>query len=170
MLFIALMPASDTHHAHRESLPCPLVGAQSPSANHIAKVVATSPARFVPERFELADGDFVDLAWSGDISQGERPLIVLFHGLEGSIHSHYAKGLFAHLQRQGDEAVLMHFRGCSGEPNRLLQAYHSGAIEDAQALIAELGRRFPGKPMIAIGYSLGATCWSICWRGPARRN
>ncbi|MGY2437386.1 alpha/beta fold hydrolase, partial [Escherichia coli] len=35
------------------------------------------------------------------------------------------------------------------------QAYHSGAIEDAQALIAELGRRFPGKPMIAIGYSLG---------------
>ena len=80
---------------------------------------------------------------------------MLFHGLEGSIHSHYAKGLFAHLQRQGDEAVLMHFRGCSGEPNRLLRAYHSGAIEDAQALIAELGRRFPGKPMIAIGYSLG---------------
>ena len=64
----------------------------------------------------------------------------------------------------------MHFRGCSGEPNRLLQAYHSGAIEDAQALIAELGRRFPGKPLIAIGYSLGATCWSICWRAPARAS
>ena len=121
----------------------------------LPKWLRRTPARFTAERFELADGDFVDLAWSGPISQDARPLLVLFHGLEGSIHSHYAKGLFAHLQRQGDEAVLMHFRGCSGEPNRLLRAYHSGAIEDAQALIAELGRRFPGKPMIAIGYSLG---------------
>lgn len=121
----------------------------------LPKWLRRKPARFTPERFELADGDFVDLAWSGPISPGNKPLLVLFHGLEGSIHSHYAKGLFAHLQQQGSEAVLMHFRGCSGEPNRLLRAYHSGAIEDAQALIAELGRRFPGKPMIAIGYSLG---------------
>ena len=121
----------------------------------LPKWLRRSPARFIPERFELADGDFVDLAWSGAISQDERPLLVLFHGLEGSIHSHYAKGLFAHLQRQGNDAVLMHFRGCSGEPNRLLRAYHSGAIEDAEAVIAELGRRFPGKPLIAIGYSLG---------------
>lgn len=121
----------------------------------LPKWLRRTPARFIPERFELADGDFVDLAWSGAISQDERPLLVLFHGLEGSIHSHYAKGLFAHLQRQGNDAVLMHFRGCSGEPNRLLRAYHSGAIEDAEALIAELGRRFPGKPLVAIGYSLG---------------
>lgn len=121
----------------------------------LPKWLRRAPARFIPERFELADGDFVDLAWSGAISPDERPLLVLFHGLEGSIHSHYAKGLFAHLQRQGNDAVLMHFRGCSGEPNRLLRAYHSGAIEDAEALIAELGRRFPGKPLIAIGYSLG---------------
>lgn len=121
----------------------------------LPKWLRRTPAHFTSERFELADGDFVDLAWSGPIRQDERPLLVLFHGLEGSIHSHYAKGLFAHLQQQGNEAVLMHFRGCSGEPNRLLRAYHSGAIEDAQALIAELGRRFPGKPMVAIGYSLG---------------
>ena len=121
----------------------------------LPKWLRRTPARFVAERFELQDGDFVDLAWSGEVSLDERPLIVVFHGLEGSIHSHYAKGLFAHLQRQGQEAVLMHFRGCSGEPNRLLRAYHSGAIDDAQAVIAELGRRFPGKPLIAIGYSLG---------------
>ena len=121
----------------------------------LPKWLRRTPARFIPERFELADGDFVDLAWSGPISPDERPLLVLFHGLEGSIHSHYAKGLFAHLQRQGNDAVLMHFRGCSGEPNRLLRAYHSGAIEDAEAVIAELGRRFPGTPLIAIGYSLG---------------
>lgn len=121
----------------------------------LPKWLRRSPARFIQERFELPDGDFVDLAWSGEPVQDEQPLVVVFHGLEGSIHSHYAKGLFAHLQRQGNEAVLMHFRGCSGEPNRLLQAYHSGAIEDAQAVIAELERRFPGRPLVAIGYSLG---------------
>ena len=121
----------------------------------LPKWLRRPPARFVAERFELQDGDFVDLAWSGEVSLDERPLIVVFHGLEGSIHSHYAKGLFAHLQQEGREAVLMHFRGCSGEPNRHLQAYHSGAIGDAQELIAELSQRFPGKPLIAIGFSLG---------------
>ncbi|MGL5155233.1 MAG: hydrolase, partial [Aeromonas veronii] len=110
----------------------------------LPKWLRRPPARFVAERFELQDGDFVDLAWSGEVSLDERPLIVVFHGLEGSIHSHYAKGLFAHLQQEGREAVLMHFRGCSGEPNRHLQAYHSGAIGDAQELIAELSQRFPG--------------------------
>ena len=81
--------------------------------------------------------------------------MVVFHGLEGSIHSHYAKGALcppaAARERGGADALS----GCSGEPNRLLQAYHSGAIEDAQAVIAELGRRFPGRPLVAIGYSLG---------------
>lgn len=121
----------------------------------LPKWLRRRPARYVAERFELADGDFVDLAWSGPISPDTRPLIVLFHGLEGSVESHYARGMLQHLQRRGDQAVLMHFRGCSGEPNRHLGAYHSGAIEDAQALIAELARRFPGKPLLAVGYSLG---------------
>ncbi|ALP39699.1 hydrolase [Aeromonas schubertii] len=121
----------------------------------LPKWLRRMPARFIAERFELSDGDFVDLAWSGAVTPDNRPLIVVFHGLEGSIHSHYAKGLFTHLQQQGREAVLMHFRGCSGEPNRHLEAYHSGAIRDAQELIAELSRRFAGKPLIAIGFSLG---------------
>ena len=73
----------------------------------LPKWLRRSPARFIQERFELPDGDFVDLAWSGEPGQDEQPLVVVFHGLEGSIHSHYAKGLFAHLQRQGNEAVLM---------------------------------------------------------------
>ncbi|MEW7867390.1 hydrolase [Aeromonas diversa] len=121
----------------------------------LPKWLRRAPARFIAERFDLSDGDFVDLAWSGVVDAGPAPLVVVFHGLEGSIHSHYAKGLFSHLQRQGTQAVLMHFRGCSGEPNRHLQAYHSGAIQDAQEVIAELSRRFPGKPLIAIGFSLG---------------
>mgnify|MGYP002144639012 CR=1 FL=1 len=108
------------------------------------------------QRLELPDGDFVDLAWSEDPQQAKhKPRLVVFHGLEGSLNSPYAHGLIEAAQKRGWLGVVMHFRGCSGEPNRLLRAYHSGAIEDAEALIAELGRRFPGKPLIAIGYSLG---------------
>ncbi|MGL5660738.1 MAG: hydrolase [Aeromonas sp.] len=121
----------------------------------LPKWLRQAPAQFIAERFELRDGDFVDLAWSNAVKADDKPLVVVFHGLEGSIHSHYAKGLFAHLQQAGTEAVLMHFRGCSGEPNRKLAAYHSGAISDAQEVIAALSLRFAGKPMIAIGFSLG---------------
>ncbi|PJG60560.1 hydrolase [Aeromonas cavernicola] len=121
----------------------------------LPKWLRKKSAKVVSERFELPDGDFVDLAWSGQVMADSRPLVVVFHGLEGSVDSHYATGLFAHLQQTGREAVLMHFRGCSGEPNRHLRAYHSGAIEDAQAVISALNQRFPSKPLLAIGYSLG---------------
>ena len=68
----------------------------------LPKWLRRTPARFVAERFELQDGDFVDLAWSGEVSLDERPLIVVFHGLEGSIHSHYAKGLFATCSKRAE--------------------------------------------------------------------
>ena len=128
-----------------------------------------SPARFIPGTVRTGGWRLRRSAWSGDVSQGPGPLMVLFHGLEGSIHSHYAKGLFAHLQRQGNEAVLMHFRGaaasrtgCCGPTTRRHRGCRGG---DRRA-----GSALPGKPLVAIGYSLGATCWSICWRGPVRMN
>ena len=52
--------------------------------------------RFTPhwQRLELPDGDFVDLAWSEDPHQAcHKPRLVVFHGLEGSLHSPYAHGL-----------------------------------------------------------------------------
>jgi len=121
----------------------------------LPKWLRRTEAHFMAERFELSDGDFVDLAWNVVAADNKRPLAVVFHGLEGSIHSHYAKGLLDHLQQQGIAGVLMHFRGCSGVPNRHLAAYHAGAIDDARELLADLSQRFPGTPLIAIGFSLG---------------
>ncbi|WP_417607015.1 hydrolase [Oceanimonas baumannii] len=107
------------------------------------------------ERLELPDGDFVDLSWATPLQDESRPLVVLFHGLEGSVQSHYVQGMMAVLHSTGWQPVLMHFRGCSGEPNRLLRAYHSGETEDPAFLINTLRQRFPDRPMAAIGYSLG---------------
>ena len=104
------------------------------------------------ERLELPDGDFVDLDWSGD---GIGPIVILLHGLEGGRRSHYARSMAQTLPKVGMRVVVMHFRGCSGEPNRLPRAYHSGDTGDLDFLVKTLRLREPQTRIGAIGYSLG---------------
>lgn len=105
-----------------------------------------------PERLELADGDFVDLYWCGP---ADGPLVILLHGLEGSIRSHYAAGLLRRLCAEGYRCLFMHFRGCSGEPNRLDRSYHSGETDDLRQVMAHAAARSGRPPLAAIGVSLG---------------
>lgn len=105
------------------------------------------------ERLELPDGDFIDVNLSRQ-AQGE--VVAIFHGLAGSVNSNYIRGVWKTLEQAGFRPMLMHWRGCSGEPNRLARAYHSGASDDIQWFIQHLQQRFPGVPLYALGYSLGA--------------
>ncbi|MGD9947053.1 MAG: hydrolase [Desulfobulbus sp.] len=103
------------------------------------------------ERLELCDGDFIDLAWVRD---GQGPIVLMIHGLEGNLRSHYALPVLSTLAQSGFQPVFMYLRGCSGEPNRLSRTYHSGAVEDLAevlALLRESGRSVAA----AIGFSLG---------------
>ncbi|MEA1914764.1 MAG: hydrolase, partial [Campylobacterota bacterium] len=108
------------------------------------------------ETFELDDGDFVQCHW---VNQPEKnsntPIVVLFHGLEGSYKSPYIQGMMHALDHSGYSCVLMHFRGCSGKINRQPRAYHSGDTADARAWIENLTKRFELNPLFGIGYSLG---------------
>ena len=106
------------------------------------------------ERIELGDGDFLDLDWN-DGAGPTTPVVLLLHGLEGSSASPYAWGLLAAFARRGWPAAVMHFRGCSGEPNRLERSYHSGETGDLAWLADEVGRRHPHRPLFAVGVSLG---------------
>lgn len=108
------------------------------------------------QRLDLPDGDFVDLAWSEDPQQAQhKPRVVLFHGLEGSFTSPYVHGLMQMCQARGWLAVVMHFRGCSGEPNRLNRIYHSGETDDASFFLHWLHARWGRVPTVAVGFSLG---------------
>lgn len=104
----------------------------------------------------LADGDFIDLAWfpQPPVYAGQ-PLILIFHGLEGSAESVYAAGMQRALAAAGWVSCVVHFRGCSGRPNRQWRGYHSGAYHDAAEAIAYCRSAFPASPLAAIGYSLG---------------
>ncbi len=112
------------------------------------------PLNYSMERLTLPDDDFIDLAW-GPKPKKLTGLVTLFHGLEGSIRSHYANDLMACLSRDGWQVVMMHYRGCSGVPNKLPRAYHSGETEDPSHFLEVLHKRFPAIPKVAIGFSLG---------------
>jgi predicted alpha/beta-fold hydrolase len=108
------------------------------------------------ERWNTPDGDFVDVDFLDAAVAGPKPLLVLFHGLEGSSKSHYAEvfGAFAHAR--GWDYAVPHFRGCSGELNLAPRAYHSGDFEEIGWILARLrAQREPSQPLLAAGVSLG---------------
>lgn len=104
------------------------------------------------ERLELPDGDFLDLDWTLGTSG---PLVLVLHGLEGSSRSPYAAGILKAIYDRDWRGVLLHARGCSGEPNRLARRYHAGETGDLDFVFNLLRSREPDAPLAVIGYSLG---------------
>ncbi len=114
------------------------------------------------ERWEMPDGDFLDLDWiDGDAA---KPLLVLFHGLEGSSRGHYALALMHATGCLGWRGVAVNFRGCSGTPNRLPRAYHSGDSAEIDRVLRHLKSCAPSVPVYAAGVSLGANAL-LKWLG-----
>lgn len=103
------------------------------------------------ERVELNDGDFIDLAWH---PLANAPLVMVIHGLEGSLQSHYAQTLLQALHNSGFSSVFMHLRGCSGTPNRLANSYHSGLTQDIAQILEHL-KATKRMPDALVGFSLG---------------
>lgn len=119
------------------------------------------------ERIELADGDFIDLAWAINGLADETPLVVFLHGLGGSMDSTYAAGLMRAFNQCGWRSVLMHFRGAGKEPNRLSRAYHSGDTADLDYLLHLLDKREPQTKKAVVGVSLGGNVL-LKWLGEKR--
>jgi predicted alpha/beta-fold hydrolase len=120
------------------------------------------------ERWDTPDGDFVDVdnlaqQSAPGIQHSAVPLVVLFHGLEGSSTSHYAHALMAQVRDLGWRGVVVHFRGCSGEPNRLPRAYHSGDSAEIDWMLRRLHNAHAG-PLYATGVSLGGNAL-LKWLG-----
>lgn len=104
------------------------------------------------ERLELPDGDFIDLEWSGNTAER---LAVLSHGLEADMKTGYIRGMATALIRRGWDVLCWNFRGCGGEPNRLLRMYHSGATEDLHSVVRHGLANHPARSVDLIGFSLG---------------
>lgn len=106
------------------------------------------------ERWELPDGDFVDVDRLAGPSV-DAPLVVVCHGLEGSSEAVYVRELLACARARGLAGAALNFRGCSGEMNRLPRYYHSGETGDLRIVVERLSRERPGRPLLLAGFSLG---------------
>ena len=126
-------------------------------------LIKPEPQPYQRERWETPDGDFIDLDWIATADDGQ-PLVTLFHGLEGSSNSHYAIALMRALSAIGWGGVVVHFRGCSGESNRLPRAYHSGDSAEIDWILQRMQQRFPARPRYAVGVSLGGNAL-LKWLG-----
>ncbi|GAO73394.1 MULTISPECIES: YheT family hydrolase [Comamonas] len=115
------------------------------------------------ERWDTPDGDFIDIDFSSRLASASAPTLVLFHGLEGSSSSHYAKALAQVCAQRGWHLAVPHFRGCSGEPNRLLRAYHSGDSDEVDWILRRLQQSASGE-LLAMGVSLGGNALAR-WAG-----
>jgi predicted alpha/beta-fold hydrolase len=117
---------------------------------------------FRRERWITPDLDFVDVDFADPAAlvvdpvaqPSERPLLVLFHGLEGSSASHYAEAFADFARAHGMAYAVPHFRGCSGEINLAPRAYHSGDYEEVGWVLKRL-RAWHQGPVLAVGVSLG---------------
>lgn len=142
---------------HRYSAPTWLPGAHAQTIWPLLRKPA--PPNYRRERWETPDGDFIDLDWID--GPGTAPLLVLFHGLEGSSRSHYARSLMHAVRQRRWRGLVVHFRGCSGEPNRLARAYHSGDSAEIDWILRRLDS-YP--PLFAVGVSLGGNAL-LKWLG-----
>ena len=132
-----------------------------------------APAPRIPlrrERWDTPDGDFVDVDFVDGVPGS--PWIHLDHGLEGSSNSPYARMLMSFVARRGWRGSVFHFRGCSGEPNRLARAYHSGDSEEIDWSIRRLKALAGPAPFYAAGVSLGGNALAkwLGERGEAARE
>lgn len=147
------------HHS-----PCWLLGADALGGNLqtiwpavVSKRLDGRAPTYVRHRWTTPDADFIDVDWlAGEPSESSvaQPLLVLFHGLEGSSASHYARAYAQVARRLGWRFAVPHFRGCSGEPNLAPRAYHSGDYEEVGWILDRFRRLHPG-PRVAVGISLG---------------
>lgn len=114
------------------------------------------------ERWDTPDGDFIDI----DFSAGpeDAPFLVLFHGLEGSSDSGYARRLMHFARARGWRGAVANFRGCSGEMNRRPRAYHSGDSEEIDWILRRMKARVGEQPLYAAGVSLGGNAL-LKWLG-----
>jgi predicted alpha/beta-fold hydrolase len=130
-----------------------------------SRLLAGPQVPYRRERWETPDDDFIDVDFAlPEPDSAAAPLLVLFHGLEGDSHSHYARLLMQGCLRRDWRGLVVHFRGCGGEPNRQARAYHSGDSDEIDWILRRVAQRWPLARRYAVGISLGGNALAK-WAG-----
>lgn len=120
-----------------------------------ATLLKQAPVHFRREVWETPDHDQIALDWVD--GPPSAPLVVMFHGLEGSSASHYCQSLMRAVKELGWRGAIPHFRGCGGIENRLHRAYHAGDADEIRWICLRLRALAPSSPLFVAGVSLGGS-------------
>ncbi len=118
-----------------------------------ALLAPTPRPKWVRQRWVTPDQDFLDVDHVPGMR--EAPLLVIFHGLEGSTESRYVRTLAHHAAAQGWHVLAPNFRSCSGPPNRMARLYHAGDSAEIDWILSRANQIGGGTSCHAIGISLG---------------
>jgi len=150
--------------AYRAPIWLPGGNLQTIWAARAARTQAGTATRWLRSRWTTPDGDFIDVDRAAHASAPGAPLLVLFHGLEGSSASHYALAFADFAAANGLGFAVPHFRGCSGELNTAPRAYHSGDFEEIDWVLKRFAAEAPERALLAVGVSMGGNAL-LRWAG-----
>ncbi|MDE3052306.1 MAG: alpha/beta fold hydrolase [Gemmatimonadota bacterium] len=105
------------------------------------------------EAWDTPDGDFVQIFRVAGPARS--PRLLLLHGLEGGLDSHYARGIMQRAVGAGWSVDFLLFRGCGTEFNRAPRLYHSGETRDLDFVLRRVVAEHAGASIVLAGYSLG---------------
>lgn len=86
---------------------------------------------------------------------GSTSRLILLHGLEGSVRSHYAQGILWQAHRRRWNADLLIFRTCGKTESRTPRMYHSGETTDVAWVVDKIVSEDPSARLGLVGVSLG---------------
>ena len=141
----------------RPSLACdPPIWARGPHLQTIAANYLPSPAPDLPWeriRLDLGDGDALALR---ALDGGSGAVVLLFHGLGGSVDGHYLRRAAARCHALGHAVLAVNHRGAGEGAGWARRSYHSGSTPDLEAVLRFARVRFPGQLQVAVGFSISA--------------
>ncbi|MDA1265153.1 MAG: alpha/beta fold hydrolase [Planctomycetota bacterium] len=118
---------------------------------------------FATHSVPLADGGALGV-WH---ACGERDLVVvLMHGLGGSTSAPYMRVAASTAQRLGHPVIAVNHRGSGGAAEDTERPYMTGNTADLRDLLAWTRRRYPGRPVLMVGFSLSGNTL-LKWLGEA---
>jgi predicted alpha/beta-fold hydrolase len=134
----------------------PAPWARGPHAQTILSHLWKTPCAellWKPERLNLEDGEALHLE---TLEGSTNTVVVYFHGLGGHANSSYVQRSAALAAARGHGVISVNHRGAGQGRGLAQKPYHCGSTADVAAAVAHARQRFPGKRVVAVGYSLSA--------------
>ena len=112
----------------------------------------------MPIAFDMADGTgdalIAELHQPREAARA-RPLVILVHGLTGSMDSSYVRVTAHHLLQAGYPVLRLNLRGAGPSRGRTRAFYHAGRSNDLHRVIGQLDGRLAANGITLVGFSLG---------------